>query len=462
MACNKRKIIQRMNLSRYILVLIAMLAAARMAAQDTTEVLSLNDCIRIGVNNATQILRSKDSVKLTGIDLLAAYGQFLPGVYLNGTDNYINGRQLLTIEQPTVVYSRENELDYQVTGSFNIFNGFKDYASLKASLLNKKAFEYTYERAKQAVAYDITQTYLQVVLDSHITKFAVQNYTASLRREDQLRDETRVGRTTISDLLQQEAQTSQDKLYLIRSKNKLKDDRILLLTKLRITNTGRYRFADMQADTIPINLNYDSQDSVVNVAYDYRTDLKASDLRVRMAYWNIRQSQSGYYPALNLAGGLYSYGGYYNYLSLNGQVQPLDQQPPLQAYFGQVYGGVQLVLTWSIFDKLMTKTSVDRARVYQDLAQIDRDDLAINISADIKRAYNDYADAQQDLETATAGLESANSSYGVQQDRFKVGNSTFIELSNSQITYLQAQVNKEQSAMGLMLQKITINYYIGK
>ena len=49
-----------------------------MLAQDSTQVLTLDDCIRIGLDQSTQILLSKDSVRITGAALLGAYGTFCP------------------------------------------------------------------------------------------------------------------------------------------------------------------------------------------------------------------------------------------------------------------------------------------------------------------------------------------------------------------------------------------------
>ena len=444
----------------FIILLLGAFKAC--VAQDSVQILTIDDCIKIGLEKSTQIIKSKDSLRLSGIALLGAYGQFLPDLNFNAADDYTSGKQLLTTTGPTVVKSKVNEINYQLYSSFNIFNGLSDYSALKISVLNKSAAKYNFQRAQQAVAFDITQSYLQVVLDNHIVQFATQNLDASNKREDQLQELVNVGRRSASDLYQQQAQTSQDKLYLIQSQNKLKNDKVLLFTKMRITDTEKYEFADLQADTTPLGADYQNEQQLISEADKNRADLKAADLNVKMALWKIQQYRSGYFPKLNLVGGLYSYGGYFNQLYINGVPQPLDQEPRPQAYFGQVYGGIALDLTWKIFDKLYTKTAVDEARIYSEMAQLDRDDLAIGISADIKMAYNDYFSAQQQIETANKGLQAASSSFNVLQGRYDVGNATFIEVSNSQITLFQAQVSKEQAAIGLMLQKRIIDFYVGK
>ena len=157
-----------------------------------------------------------------------------------------------------------------------------------------------------------------------------------------------------------------------------------------------------------------------------------------------------------------SNGGYLNSLYLNGSDAMVPQEQAGKALFGQVYGEIALNLSWNIFDRLYTKTNVSIARIYQQNASIIRDDLAVQISSEIKQAYNDYLAALQQIETSRHGLFAAQQAFDVVQGKYDVGQSTFVELSNAQVVLLQAKVSKAQADVGLMLQKRIIDYYIGK
>ena len=102
------------------------------------------------------------------------------------------------------------------------------------------------------------------------------------------------------------------------------------------------------------------------------------------------------------------------------------------------------------------------ARIYEHRASVLRDDLTVQISADIKEAYNDYLAAVQQIETSRHGLFAAQQAFEVVQGKYNVGTATFVELSNAQVVLLQAEVSKAQADVGLMLQKKIIDYYIGK
>ena len=86
----------------------------------------------------------------------------------------------------------------------------------------------------------------------------------------------------------------------------------------------------------------------------------------------------------------------------------------------------------------------------------------VQISSDIKQAYNDYLAALQQIATANRGLLAAGQAFDVIEGEYNTGRADFITLSNSQVVLLQAEVSKAQSDVNLALQKTIINFYIGK
>jgi len=456
-----------MNRKNYIILLFGLLLGVSTVSAQTDSAnatpLTLDDCIRIGLEKSTEILKSNNSVKLTGVQLMAAYGQFLPDLGFGANYTFNGGKTLYTTTVPTLVDSRQNVLNYQLISSINLFNGFNDYSALKAATLNKSAAELNIERVRQSIIFDISQSYLQIILDSRIVEYAKQNLKTSTDREGQLKALTDVGRKAMSDYYQQQAQTSNDKLFLIQSEEKVKNDKVLLLRKIRISEPDKYRIVETIGDTVPFGPDYQNVDNLVSKALGQRPDLKSADVQLKIADWNIKQYQSGYYPKLNLNFGLVSNGGYLDRLYVNGvnDLATMPQEPLGQALFGQVYGTVGLGLSWKIFDKLATKSTVDAYRIYRSNTEIDRDDLKVQVSADIRQAFNDYVAALQQIETSDRGLYAARQSYETVKGRYDVGSTDFITLSNAQAVLLQAEVNRVQALVKLSLQKKVIDYFAG-
>ena len=445
-----------------ILLLLLQIGVGTIYAQQATTLLTLDDCIKTGLEKSTEILKSNNAQKLTGVQLMAAYGQFLPDLGFGANYTFNGGKTLYTTSVPTLVDSRQNVLTYQLMSSINLFNGLNDYSALKAATLTKSAAELNTARVKQSIAFDIAQSYLQVILDRRVVEYARQNLKTSTDREAQLTELTNVGRKALSDLYQQQAQVSSDKLFLIQSEQRVKDHKVLLLRKIRITEPDKYEIAETLTDTLPLGADYQNVDNLISKALDQRPDLKSSQLSLKIADWNIKQYKSGYYPKLNLNYGLVSNGGYLDRLYVNGVNDIADQTEPLgQALFGQVYGTVGLGLSWKLFDKFVTKTNVDAYKIYRSNAEIDRDDLAVQISADIRQAFNDYVSALQQIETSEKGITAAQQSFEVIQGRYNVGSSNFIDLSNAQAVLLQAEVSRIQALVKLSLQKKVLDYFTG-
>ena len=446
------------------IILFALLTfMVRISAQQAPTLLTLDDCIKIGLEKSTEILKAKNSMKLTGVQLMAAYGQFLPDLGFGANYTFNGGKVLYTTTVPTLVDSRQNVLTYQLISSINLFNGFNDYSALKAAMLNKSAVELSTDRVKQSIAFDIAQSYLQIILDTRIVDYAKENLKASTDREAQLKELTNVGRKALSDLYQQQAETSSDKLFLIQSEEKVKNDKVLLLRKLRITETDKYEIAQTVTDIIPFGPDYQNVDNLISRALDQRPDLRSAKLSLKISDWNIKQAKSGYYPKLNLNYGLMSQGGYLDRLYVNrvNELSTMPQEPLGQALFGQVYGTVGLGLSWKLFDKLVTKSNIDANKIYRSNAEIDRDDLTVQISADIRQAFNDYVAALQQIETSEKGIIAARQSFEVIQGRYDVGSSNFIDLSNAQAVLLQAKVNQAQALIKLSLQKKVLDFFVG-
>lgn len=427
------------------------------------KILTLQDCLNIAYTRSTTVLKGNNNIALSGAQVLAAYGQFLPDLAAGAGYNFEGGNNFYSSTGPTVVNTTRSAFNYQVVSSLNLFTGFYNYAAWKAAKLNQQAASLTLERAKQQIELDVTQTYLQLILDRELAVLDSENLVISVKREEQLSMLTDVGRKSKTDLYQQEAQTSSDKLLLINAQNRLRSDKITLLQKLRIDSTDKYDFADIQVEDDAAAGKYGNRDVLVAEALHDRVDLRSAALNTQVADYNITKYKSGYLPKISLNAGLYNNGAYFNTLNVNGQNENGGTQAPILNQLGnQTYGLVGINASWYIFDKYYTRSNVTAAKIQADNARIDYQDTLISLVADVKRAHNDYVNAVQQMETVGAGLTAAQKAYDAVNGRYQVGASDFITEANAQLVLLQAAQSKAQASVNMMLQKKVIDYYIGQ
>jgi outer membrane protein len=433
-------------------------------SQSSIRILSLDNCIKTGLTNATEVLKGQNAVEQAGAQVLYAYGEYLPSVNFSGGYNYSSGNSSL-LNVPFMGTLDKSAYYYQLTSTINIYSGQYTRANFKASIFNKKGQELTLQWARQEVALDIIQTFLQVMLDKKLQTIQKENLLISEKREEQITALTEVGRLTMVDLFQQQAQTSLDQAALSNAMNKLRSDKILFLTKLRLNakdSLEKYDFDELPLDDQPQAEKYDNENNLVRQALANRTDLQANEMNIDMAAWNIKKYYSGYLPKVSFQAGAFNSGLYYDYLYYDHQVETPSAQNNLSYQLThQVYGLAGVNATWNIFDNNYTKSNVISAKAQYRNAQIDYRDQRLQIVSDVRQAFGDYKNDLQLIETANKGLIAAEKAFQAMQDRYIQGSASFIDVVTTQINLLTAKESQIQAIINFMLEKRTLDYLLG-
>lgn len=430
-------------------------------SQPTT--LTLGESIGRAIRAATSVLKAENAVSISGSTLLQAYGQFLPNLTVQANYAYQNGTTYYTTGAPTTVTGSNTGAGYVVGTDLNLFNGLSDFAGLKSSLLRKESAELTLERARQAIALDITQSYLQIVLDNELVSFSRKNLEQSRAREDLLREQTRVGARNLADLYRQEAQASSDESLLLVAENRARTDQITFLQKLRADVSRHYKFLDPALPDEKPDERFGDEAALLRKGLVLRADLKASENNAYAAHWDIRTGFSGYLPKFDILASATSGGHYlYDQTVNGGSVVPATQAPVLSQLGSQLEYSVGLYLTWTVFDRLASNENLVKAQAAADNADIDAEDFRNQVEADVRQAYGNYQTSLQQLRASKKGLISAEKAYEVIEGRYEVGSATFIDLITAQATLLQAESTRAQALVDFILQGRSLEFATGE
>jgi outer membrane protein len=425
--------------------------------------LTLEESIRIGVQSATDVLKARNQTNINGADLLQSYGQFLPSLLAQANYGYQTGTNYYTTAAPTTVSGSNLGAGYAIAADLNIFNGLSDFSKLKSSILRRDAADLTLTRAKQAVALDIAQSFLQVVLDNQLVSIAQKNLQESQERERLLLEQTRVGARNLSDLFRQQAQTSQDQSLVLTSQNKTRTDQVNFLKKLRADVAKKYHFVDPEIPNTRADPRFSDESQLLNTGLTNRSDLKASDNNADAAHWDVKNSWGNYLPKLDLIGNMTSGAHYlYSQNSNGASVVPATQSTLGYQLGTQIDYTVGIFLTWSLFDRFLTHENVVKARVAADNADIDAQDFRNAVEGDVRQAFGSYETAIQQLLASKKGLVAAQKAYEVIEGRYEVGSASFIDLITAQAVLLQAESTRAQALIDFLLQGKTVEFAIGE
>lgn len=414
--------------------------------------LSLDQCITIALSNTTSAKKAENNLKLQGADVMRSYGSFLPHLsFTAGFTPYALNRAYLPGSE-TVNKTTSRSADLTVTTSLNLFNGFRDYASLQSALNKERAAEYTLSRALESVIYDVTQTWYQVLLDRELYAISRENL---LSAQDQLKLTDRqfhVGLKSMTDLYQQQAEVEQSRLSVINAETRMHRTLLELLRRLRI-DPGTRVALNAAPPTTPAAVKPDRA-KLVAQALEKRGDLKSRAMESRAAQWQVTASRASWYPSIDLAFRLSS--GGVKYLNHEYDYPPLSEQVENTVGYS---AGVNL--TWAIFDGFQTRYAVESSKINQLNQQLDYEDLKRSIVIDLHQAASDYESAFTRIETATVGFTAARSAFNAVQRKYELGAASFIELSTARATLFNAQSNLSQATYNLALQKSVLDFTTG-
>jgi outer membrane protein len=436
--------------------------ATRPAAIPGAHVLNLDDCIQRALAQATEVLKAKNALQTSGTQLLQAYFEFLPDLNASANYTYATGRNYVTLASPTFINTTNRGGAYQVTSTLNLFNGLSDLGNLRSSLQRKQYADLSLKEAEQQIVLDVTQAYLQVLLDRQIVKIGEGNLEASRTRQTLLEAQAQVGLRSLADLYRQEAETAADELYWINARQRARNDMILLLRRIRVDLLDPYNVADIPFRPMPAANPYLNEQALVSAALNQRADLRAAESLARATRWDVVTARGGYYPRLDLSGNIAGTGRLLEKQNVNGVDSVPPSQPSLAHQWGsEVLYTAGLTLNWGIFNRYLTRVSVARAQEIAKNTTIDSQDTRLLIEGEVEQAINDYGASLEQIVSAEKGLKAAQESYDAVQARYQVGASSIVDLLTAQSALVQAQAAQAQAHIALTLQDKTVQFALG-
>jgi outer membrane protein len=427
-----------------------------------TQFLTLPQCIQTAISQATTVLKAKNAFDFSGTQLAQTYMQFLPNLEANANYTYQIGRAYYTSVDPTFVNTKNHGGTYQLSSTLNLFNGFSDVSGWRSGSQRRQAARLTLFRAKQQIAFDITQAYLQVLLDRQIVRIGEINLQASREREKLIDAQTQVGSRSLADLYRQQAETSADEVSLINARARVKDDLLALLERLRLDLLTPYDITDLAWETPTSTSPYGDEGTLVRQALHQRADLEAQERLAQATRWDVTSARAGYFPQLNLFGSLAGTGSILDRQTANGvNVLPASQPSLMHQWGSEVLYDVGVNLNWGIFERYLTRLSVARAQEAASDTDIDAQDRRLQVEEDVQQALNDYDSAVQQVTAAEKGVKAAQESFDAVSERYKVGASSIVDLLTAQSALVQAQASQAQSHIDYALQKRAIDLALG-
>lgn len=427
-----------------------LIAAAPLATQ--AKQWSLKDCIDYALANNISLQKTQLTKASAQEDYLQSKAALLPSLNAS-TSQSVNYTPWVASGISSDGFSRAS-IDkvyyngtYSVAGNYTIWNGNKNKNQVKLNKLAAEAAEL--DSATQAVKLQeqIATLYVQILYSTEAIKVNQESYASSLQNEERGKEMVKIGKMSQADLAQLTAQRAQDEFNIVQAESNVKDYKRQLKELLQITSDEAFDINmpnttdAMALDAIP------ALNSVYAAALENRPEFKTFQNQLAQNDLTIQIAKAGKLPTISANAGVST-----SSTSMNNKAWGTQ----LKTNFN-MGGGISISVP--LFDNRSTKTQVNKALIQRESIQLDLKNQQTQLYSTIEKYWLQASTNQSQFKAAKVSTESAQTSYDLLSEQFKLGLKNIVELRTGKDNLLKAKQNELQAKYMTILNLNILKFY---
>jgi outer membrane protein len=417
------------------------LAAAPAAAQERS--VTLGDAIRRAAVAQPRMVQAGGQVRSADARVKTAKGSFLPNLSLNGNGQSFyseNSRIDPATGLPVQSGTTSTSVSGTLSSSLELFGGFRRSNELKAANANADAAEAGFRDATFQQSLETTNQFFDALAAQ---KLVGVRESGVRRAEEQLKvsvARVQAGAGTRSDSLRSLVGLGNAQLELVTVQSQLATAEANL--GRLIGETDRVAAADDSAFYQMVAAIEAS--ALRDEALSRSPSVLASESSVRAAEASLRSSRSPYWPTVNLSAST----------SLNGSgsndYQMLSQRQ------------LSLGFNWPIFSRFTREQNIAAQAVGADNARATYQEARRTVVANMTQRLAELEAARLRIEITQRSVEAAREDLRVQQERYRLGASTIVDVLLTTEQLNQAEVDAVSARFDYLRAKAAIETLIGR
>jgi len=425
-----------------LLVLVSLLAPPRLAAQDRA--ITLADAIKLAQRTQPSVIQAQGQVETSAAQRRSAWGAFLPSLTASSSasDFFSEGASRIDPLTGQVLSGNttNRSLNASLRASVDLFTGFRRGAELKAARAGQTEAEAGLVDARFAQDLATTNQFFDALSAAQL----VGVRESSVRRaEEQLKvsvAKLHAGSATRSDSLRSLVTLGNTQLDLIQAQTDLATAEAGLARL--VGETGRIRALDdsgfhqlaAMPDTAALRQEAETKSPRVQTAV----------AGANVAAANLRASRAAYWPSLTLGANTSWNGSRANDYTFFNQRQ------------------LSLSLSWDIFNGFDRELTIAQRNASLDVAEATAADERRAVDAALTQYLAQLDAARATIDITATSVAAATEDLRVQQERYRLGASTIVDVLTSQEALNQAEVDVVNARFGYLRAKAQLEALIGR
>ena len=405
---------------------------------------TLPDAIRLSERVQPLVVRAAGDIETAAAQRRSAWGSYLPTLSASSSASTFSSEGPSRVDPVTGQLlsgnSSNRSLNTSLSASVDLFTGFRRGAEMSAARANQSAAEASFVDARFQQALTTTNQFLDALAAQQLVRVR----ESSVRRaEEQLKTsiaKLRAGSATRSDSLRSRVTLGNAQLDLIRAQTDLATAEAGLARL--IGESGRVQALDDSAFYRVIEM---PDTAALRTEAEARSPrIQSAAAAVDAARAGLKVSRSTYWPSLALTANTAWNASRSNDYDLLNQRQ------------------LSLGLRWSIFDGFARELAVAERAATLDLADATAADERRAVGAELTARLAELSAARSQIEITLTSVLAAEEDLRVQQERYRLGASTIVDLLTSQEALNQAEVDVVVARFDYLRAKASLEALIGR
>jgi outer membrane protein len=414
------------------------MAIATPAAAQQVEV-SLQEAVQRALQVQPAMVQARGEERTAGASRRSAFGAFLPTVSTSGSANRNN--QPFNLPGDTTTFPPVYTYSGGLTLSLDLFSGLRRLADLRGSYADVDAAGASVVNQRFQVTLLTKQAFYSAIASEDLVRVAESQVRRAQQQLQISVEKLRAGSGTRSDSLRSRVDFGNARIALLQARANLATAQ---------ANLGRQIGLDQPVRAVPDSALPEPPDTSAlrTATLDNAPQVQRAEAQARAARAQVWSARSQYWPRFNVS--------YTN--SRSGITDPaLPFLPSYPERFSWNFG-----LSWTLFNGFVREQNQVNASVARDNAEARAADTRRQVNAQLTQQLAAVTTTFEQITIARENLAAATEDLRVQNERYRVGAATILDLLTSQAALTQAEVNVVQTRLNYLVARAQVEAVVGR
>ncbi len=449
--------------------------------RDITQAWTLQECVDYAQVHNLSVQQQQLNVQLSQAQVLSSQGNFLPNLNAGMSHTYQYGR---TVDRYTNTFANSQVLseNFYVSSSVTLFSGLQNVNTLKQSKYSLEANRFQVMQTQYDIGMNVASAYLNVLYTMEQLELAKQQTIQTQAQVDRMQKFVTAGAQSKGTLLNLQSQLANEQVNEVTAQSSVTMAYLNLTQLMNLDTTEGFNIVKPIFEIPNENILSVTPAQIYQTALTSQPGIKKAQLDYLSADKGVAIAYGALSPQLTLQGSIGTgYSGLAkdvtsstlgvdtfgittagDYVLIPSFSNTYATTPFGDQFNNNVNKSLGLQLNIPIFNRFQVNTSISRAKIQRESAQLTIDLSEQQLHKNISQAYADAQAAYLKYQATQKAVDAAKEAFMYNEEKFNLGSLNSIDYNNSKNNLTIAESNLVQSKYDYIFRIKVLDYYQGK